>query len=316
MLGGINVNTDDLKYFIELAAELNFSRTAEKCFISQPTLSRRISSLEKEIGISLFKRTHNLVELTAEGKVVLEKAYMIIQQYDDMFYAIDNLKRNLSGNLKLRYSSYYIINNIYQQTKNKMQNEYPNINLQLEFGSYNYNLESLQRNEVDAIFTTDVTLDSFNLFQWEPIFPVKYFVILPKNHLLAERETIDIGELKDEKFISISRDYSPPLFDFRQRMCTDNGFSPNIVLYCNSVIDAMLSVSLGYGVSLMISEGDEKSPFETKAVPITGVINDINMSVVWMKNRYSNALDVFIKTVKECLITNSNFIEDNYHLLH
>lgn len=57
-----------LKYFIHLSETLNFTKVAEKCFISQSAVSQHISNIEKEVGFLLFNRTKNKVELTEAGK--------------------------------------------------------------------------------------------------------------------------------------------------------------------------------------------------------------------------------------------------------
>lgn len=294
------MDIDNLRYFVGLANELNFSKTAETFFISQPTLSRRITALENELGMQLFYRTHNMVVLTPEGEVILEKAYLVIKQYDDMLFTNDELKKHLSANLKIRYSSQHVIDHFYFQIKQKLEQEYPNIHMALEFGPYTSNLEALQRGETDAVFSVDGALETFKYFEWEPIFHVRHYVLVPNSHPLANRDAINLSELSDERFISLSRENSPSLFDLRKQMCADNGFIPNIVLYCNSVIDVMLHVSLGDGVSLMLSEGvEDNTSFGTKAVPVIGKMDDVYMSIVWSKKNQSHALEIFVRALKE-----------------
>ena len=62
------MNLKQFEYFIKIAENKNFTRTAEEMFISQPALSQQIRSLEEEFGFSLFYRTNKLVELTPAGE--------------------------------------------------------------------------------------------------------------------------------------------------------------------------------------------------------------------------------------------------------
>lgn len=71
-----------IRYFLVLAEELNFSRSAERLHITQPSLSRQIQELEKEIGAPLFYRTKRQVTLTNAGKVLVKKANEIIDLVD------------------------------------------------------------------------------------------------------------------------------------------------------------------------------------------------------------------------------------------
>lgn len=73
-----------LRNFITLAETLNFSRAAEALYISQPSLSQQVSEMERELGVSLFKRTRRSVELTDAGNVLLREARILIQSAEQM----------------------------------------------------------------------------------------------------------------------------------------------------------------------------------------------------------------------------------------
>lgn len=72
-----------LKYFMELAETLNYSRAAERLFISQPTLSQQIAALERELGAQLFYRTRRKVELSPSGQVLLEYCLRVFSLLDE-----------------------------------------------------------------------------------------------------------------------------------------------------------------------------------------------------------------------------------------
>lgn len=68
--------------FLAVAEKLNFSRAAEALYMSQPTLSQRISSLEEELGVSLFQRDHRHVFLTPAGSALLPEIQYIVRRID------------------------------------------------------------------------------------------------------------------------------------------------------------------------------------------------------------------------------------------
>ena len=63
-----------LRYFVAVAAALNFTRAAARLHLAQPALSRQVADLEEELGVDLLKRTSHGVRLTEEGKLFLEEA--------------------------------------------------------------------------------------------------------------------------------------------------------------------------------------------------------------------------------------------------
>jgi len=68
------MNLRDLKYIIAVAETHHFGKAAERCFVSQPTLSGQIKKLEEELGIAIFERTNRSVEITVVGETIITHA--------------------------------------------------------------------------------------------------------------------------------------------------------------------------------------------------------------------------------------------------
>ncbi len=83
-----------LRYFILLARELNFSRAAEKLFISQPTLSQQIAAMESELGGKLFERNKREVSLTESGKLLLDNGEDLLYQFDSLVGRIQSINHS------------------------------------------------------------------------------------------------------------------------------------------------------------------------------------------------------------------------------
>ena len=76
------MNLRDLKYIIAVAETRHFGKAAERCFVSQPTLSGQIKKLEEELEVTLFERTNRSVEITPVGNAILSHARLIQEQAD------------------------------------------------------------------------------------------------------------------------------------------------------------------------------------------------------------------------------------------
>lgn len=88
-----------LLYTIQIATERNFSRAAEKLHIAQPSLSQQLAKLEKELGVLLFKRSTNSVELTYAGSVFVEKAQQIVDMTDQLRREMEDIADMRKGRL-------------------------------------------------------------------------------------------------------------------------------------------------------------------------------------------------------------------------
>jgi LysR family hydrogen peroxide-inducible transcriptional activator len=95
------VNLRDLTYALAVAEHGHFSRAAEACGVSQPTLSGQIRKLEDELGVELFERDGRTVRVTAAGKTILEPARRAVGAADDMRRAAEASRDPLKGPLRV-----------------------------------------------------------------------------------------------------------------------------------------------------------------------------------------------------------------------
>lgn len=90
-----------LRYFTALAREKHFARAARACNVSQPTLSGAIATLEQELGVRLVIRAPRFVDITAEGRLVLDGAHLLLANEDTMLQGLQALRGGLNGVLRL-----------------------------------------------------------------------------------------------------------------------------------------------------------------------------------------------------------------------
>lgn len=100
-IGGIAMNLPQLYYFKKLAEVQHYSRAAKELYISQPTLSGAISSLEKELEVPLFEREGRSISLTSYGKVFYEYVRASLRELDDGIAAIHNRRNDAGGTVNL-----------------------------------------------------------------------------------------------------------------------------------------------------------------------------------------------------------------------
>ena len=95
------MNIQQFKYIIAVAELKNFGMAAERCFITQSTLSTMIGKFEKEINIQIFDRKTKPVSVTNEGKELLEQLKNILKEVENLEEVVKRLKGELSGSLKI-----------------------------------------------------------------------------------------------------------------------------------------------------------------------------------------------------------------------
>ena len=92
------MNIQHLKYVLAVDTHRHFAKAAEKCFVTQPTLSMMIRALEDELGIKIFDRSRQPVVPTEAGRAVIAQAKIIVQEAERMKEIIHELKGEIKEN--------------------------------------------------------------------------------------------------------------------------------------------------------------------------------------------------------------------------
>lgn len=195
------MNLRDLKYIIAVAETHHFGKAAERCFVSQPTLSGQIKKLEEELGVIIFERTNRSVEITPVGQSILEHARLMMEQADVIQQLAQAHQDPLAGPLRIGIIptlSPYLIPLILMPLKK----QYPQMKLVLSEEMTDVLLERLRNHEIDAaLLATEVTeqdLETRSLFD-EP-----FWLAFPSKHAFYNKEKITRADLDNGELLLLS----------------------------------------------------------------------------------------------------------------
>lgn len=190
----------EFKYIVTLEQERHFGRAAERCFVSQPTLSVAVKKLEDELGVALFERSKSAVQLTPIGKKVVEQARKVLEQTAVIKELAQQGKNQLTSPLRLG-AIYTIGPYLFPHLVPKLQSLTPEMPLYIEENYTAVLRRKLRSGELDAIIialpfteTDVVTRELYN----EP-----FEVLLPKSHAWATRAEIPIDDLPSQKLLML-----------------------------------------------------------------------------------------------------------------
>lgn len=145
------------KYAYTVYKEKSFSTAAKALFISQPSLSITIGSLEKDMGFRIFDRTTQPLSLTPEGQIYIDSLEKIMEVESNMYNRINRLSNLTYGNLSIGGSS-YIVYRLFPMFCGAFHREYPEIHIRVDTGSIGSasNLyDKLMQQTLDLLFTYD-----------------------------------------------------------------------------------------------------------------------------------------------------------------
>lgn len=189
-----------LRYAVTLAEYRNFSRAAEKLFITQPTLSQQIQKLEKSVGFTIFDRDSRRVTPTPAGEQFLLHAERVIQEFERLTEEVENIQNTLRHDVLLGASQYST--QFFSSSIPSFLVKFPQINIKI--------LETLDHELTESVIKNKIDLAVVSLPHKHAnrdkvrIFPIKeeyVCAILKKDHPLTLKGEVTLRDLIDYKLI-------------------------------------------------------------------------------------------------------------------
>ena len=285
---------NQIYYFQTVARYENYRKAAEELYISQPSLSRSIASLESELGVLLFEKNGRGVNLTKGGKLFLEYADRII---DECEIAKNKMKEMASdgGKIDIGYvfplASHYIPHNV-RDFLNKKENK--NVTFNFFQNHTSAIAKKVRSGELDVGFGGYIDKEEFEFF---PVLSEEMVLITPKGHELESHKKVSIQELRNYPVIGYDRESW--LGNYTKQLYRRLAFQPNIVVECPDEHSIVALVSEDFGIALVpaIEEINENRVNIHR-------FDDIELMhhtfMFWMRDRYQlPAVERFIKYMKQ-----------------
>ncbi|AXI00597.1 LysR family transcriptional regulator [Sporosarcina sp. PTS2304] len=254
----------DFNAFIKVADYLSFTKAAEHSYMSQPSLSKSVKKLEEELNIILFNRSTRTLQLTDAGMIVYSQAQQIQNLVSELPTLLEELTEGVAGEVKIGMPP-LIGTLFFPQIALHLQNNYPNITIELHEHGAKIVEELVDKGQIDAgiiVLPTDT-----EIFNVQPFISDKFFVFVHQDHLFAKKETVKLSDLKEEKLILFSKSFA--LHRYIISACKEAGFNPT-VSYESSQWDLIIElVAAKLGITLLPQSISEKfSNEQIRMVPL------------------------------------------------
>ncbi|SAK49898.1 LysR substrate-binding domain-containing protein [Caballeronia ptereochthonis] len=235
-----------LRYFISVAEEGNFSRAAERLHISQPPLSQQIKSLEDSLRVTLFVRGRHGARLTRAGEALLVRARSIVSDCDSVEKLLRRVADGLEGYIRIG-----IINSVMYgplpRTLRLFQKHNPEVEWTLHELLPDLQQEALVRGQIDVGFACSPT--GHRELRSILVYPQPLVVALPDSHPLAGCRCTSLGALSGDPFVLLNT--QSPMIRGILAACIREGFQPR-VLHESADPETILSlVGAGVGISIL-----------------------------------------------------------------
>ncbi len=188
----------ELRYIGTLAQEQHFGRAADRCYVSQPTLSIAVKKLEDELGVALFERTKSRVQPTPLGEQIVAQANLVLEQTAAIKDLADAGKDQLSSPLSVG-AIFTIGPYLLPKFIPHLQQKASKMPLYVEEG-YTHNLRKKLRNgELDVIIIA-LPFEEPDVVT-QVLYEEPFVVLMPKDHPLATNDAVNPNDLNSEQLL-------------------------------------------------------------------------------------------------------------------
>lgn len=286
-----------LEYFICIAEVLNFTKAAEKFYISQTAMSQQIKCLEDSLNVKLFTRNNRKVSLTPAGQVFYKKCKSIVNDVDNAINETIKTASGYNGSLKIGFTSGHSTSIIYNLLKSFLK-KYPDVDITILDSNLGNLYEDLNNKNLDLVFSVNFNLTDIKNFKFLHINSDYLYVIMNKDHPFAHYKTLCRSDLKNEKFVFLDRKEVPLGYDKFISNCITAGFSPNIVKHCNSLESLSLLIKLGIGITILPKFHVANFENDLIFIPLKNEEFKIDNVLIWNDSSLNPTIDLFLKHIE------------------
>jgi DNA-binding transcriptional LysR family regulator len=236
-----------LKTFIAVAETGSFSVAAERLFVTQPAISKRIAALESELDVRLFDRIGRTITLTEGGQALLPRAQTILLELEDSIRAISSLSSDIRGTLRFATSHHIGLHRL-PPTLKRFTQSYPQVRLDIRFMDSEAACVAVEHGDLELGIVTLPPAPSDNL-STEVIWVDPLSIVVSRNHPLADRSAVTLGELAQHAAVlPASNTYTRGI---AEKAFTHSGQALKVALSTNYLETIKMLVSVGIGWSLL-----------------------------------------------------------------
>jgi len=236
--------------FIALAEELHFERAAARSHITQSAMSQQLLHLEQQLGVKLLYRNKRRVSLTRAGSIFLEEARRIVAQIDAAVRLTREIDRGQRGQLVIGTTApaLYIV---FPEIVASLNQALPNVHVVVREMTTAEQEEALRAGDIHAGIVHPPLVDETLVCR--EIARIPFDLVLSTHNPLSQRPELSLSDLAEQRLILFPRRIGPRLYDGMLSMCSEAGFSPEVILEAFPAQSIVALAACNFGVGFIAS---------------------------------------------------------------
>lgn len=294
------MTTEQMRTFLAVADCLNFTKAAERLYLSQPTISRQIQSLEEECKTPLLIRTRKEVRLTPAGAIMVSHMKNALDEIQNAMSEIRESSNGITGKLNIGVMEEFDTDHRLLMPLIEFSKQYSELTVNTSYCSFGELRRGLNDGSFDIIFTMGFEAKNLPATLSRKLCQLSAGIIVCANSLMGQKEDLTISDLKNETFIAPDEQDSPFRLEDTNDVLRHYGFQCSKMKYVKNHESVLLAVAAGNGVSIVcgdIPQVKNRKLFRFLELPEDE--NALHMIYAWKKENYNPALALLLSGLSE-----------------
>lgn len=287
------MNDSQVRTFLTVAACNNFSRAAELLYVSQPTVSKAIALLEKELGVKLFRRTANRrIQLTEAGQIYYQLFLRHTQELEAAKAKVDSMVQ-ASLVIRFAYPIGWNFSKVLPLAMEQVHRYFPHAALDVQCLSFREIRANLKKNTTDITIFIDMPLHSNGKFHKETVAQVRRVILYSEQFVALNGPVHSPADFSSATFLLTDNDRDDGYDEYVRAFCTSLGFVPGF-RYVKNRQTVLAMVENGLGVTLFDAWGLVQNDFLHMELDSYHTV-----SMVWSDNLPEAAARCFVESFQK-----------------
>ncbi|MGF1470228.1 MAG: LysR family transcriptional regulator [Rubrobacteraceae bacterium] len=286
----------ELRYFVAVAEEQSFIRAAKRLHMSQPPLSLQIKNLEKELGVKLLERRPRKVFLTDEGRILLDRARVILNEVQEAEAELKGAKLGVGGKIEVGFISSVALN-LLPPAIRLFRERYEKVKVELRELSSEQQAEALYKGEIQVGLIRQPFQAPY--LETEPVLEERLVLAMPGDHPLSTLEEVPLEEIRNLPMVFFTRQLSPTLYAKIVRLHRRADVFPTIVQDAAHLQTIIGLVASGAGLAILPGSAEWFVREDVAYRPLDAPDGKSWVGLAWLEGAGSALVQNFARVVRE-----------------
>ncbi len=301
------MNDLQIEYFLAVAENLSFTKTATEKYVSQPAISKQIGAMEEELGVILFERSYKSIKLTDAGLLFADYYRKQRQDLSLLTRQAKDIHKRKKVLLRIGCGSGWTMTDFLPGIIENIGLNHPEVKILLESHSFTQLPGALAEDGVDIAIALNSSLHINPSLEIHKLTETPRVIVYSKSHPLARHKELTPIDFKNETFIIPSSNEATHIVEFVKSFCQPYGFTPKIQGVRNNE-SLILSVLNGTGVAITDLWTVKSGRKGLRYIPLN---TNHTIAVAWKRNNFNPAVHMFLKELVKVFYPNGGSTFDD-----